>query len=286
VEPQLTIGVSCFATPRSIGPLELAQAAEERGFSHMFLGEHTHIPAGEREGQHLFGGPIPDTYRSMWDPFVALAFAAAGTSRIRLGTGVALPALRDVLVLSKEIATLDVLSGGRFCFGVGFGWHRHEVEDHGIRYSERRDVTKDRIAALCTFWQDGSVQSFHGSHTEVGEFYAEPKPAQRPRPPILMGGEGGQRLLDAVAEYCDGWLALSTRGLPEKLLALDRRLEARGRSRKELEILVYLWPHQTGRLEELARLGVDGVVFDVPSAPASQVLPVLDGLAKNWLHRF
>jgi probable F420-dependent oxidoreductase len=279
VDAPITIGVTCFLTPDTIGPAELARAAEDRFFSHLFLPEHTHIPANGRAGEHLFGGDIPVSYRRLYDPFIGLAFAASATDRILLGTGVALPALHDPIVLAKEISTLDRLSGGRFVFGAGFGWNKAEIEDHGIAFHTRRDVTRERIAALSRLWQEGDVQSFRGSHTTIAPMFAEPKPLQRPRPPVLLGGSGGPRMIKAVAEYCDGWLALTTRDLATKLSRLECALAEVNRKRDDVQVMVYLAPHQANRLDDLAELGVDGAVFLLPSGSPADVLPVMDRLA-------
>jgi alkanesulfonate monooxygenase SsuD/methylene tetrahydromethanopterin reductase-like flavin-dependent oxidoreductase (luciferase family) len=241
VDAPITIGVTCFLTPDTIGPAELARAAEDRFFSHLFLPEHTHIPANGRAGEHLFGGDIPVSYR--------------------------------------RLSTLDRLSGGRFVFGAGFGWNKAEIEDHGIAFHTRRDVTRERIAALSRLWQEGDVQSFRGSHTTIDPMFAEPKPLQRPRPPVLLGGSGGPRMIKAIAEYCDGWLALTTRDLATKLSRLECALAEVNRKRDDVQVMVYLAPHQANRLDDLAELGVDGAVFLLPSGSPADVLPVMDRLA-------
>jgi len=185
----MRIGVTAFLTDRSIRPDELARAAEERGFDSMYVPEHTHIPVSRRTPAPM-GEPLPEQYWRALDPFVALTFAAAATTNLRLGTGVALVMEHDPIVLAKEIATLDQLSGGRFTFGIGFGWNVEEAEDHGVEWKKRRALTREKILAMQALWSNDEA-GFEGEYVRFEVSKAWPKPAQQPRPPILIGGGAG-----------------------------------------------------------------------------------------------
>lgn len=209
-----------FATDRSIGAPELARAAEERGFSSLFLPEHTHIPTS-RGTPWPGGGELPDEYRRSVDPLVALAAAATVTTRIRLGTGICLVAQREPIVTAKAVATLDVVSGGRFTFGIGYGWNREEMEDHGVDPRRRRDVVREKVLAMEALWRDEAA-SFHGDHVSLDESWSWPKPVQAPRPPVMIGGAAGPTLFAHVAEYADGWIPIGGAGVREALPRLHR----------------------------------------------------------------
>jgi alkanesulfonate monooxygenase SsuD/methylene tetrahydromethanopterin reductase-like flavin-dependent oxidoreductase (luciferase family) len=145
------LGITLFGTDTGIRPAELARAVEERGFHSLYLPEHTHLPAGS-EPPGLVEGVTMDDYRRSLDPLVALAAAAAVTERIVLGTGVLLVAQHDPIVLAKQIATLDLLSGGRLTLGIGFGWNRAEAADHGVDFARRREVTADKMHCMQALW--------------------------------------------------------------------------------------------------------------------------------------
>ena len=132
-----------FATDTSMSVVELAREAEARGFQSLYLPEHTHIPVERRTPPPTGDRELADEYKRTLDPLVALAAAATATEQIRLGTGIALPAQREPIVTAKAIATLDQLSGGRFVFGIGFGWNEDELEDHGVSMKQRRDVVRE-----------------------------------------------------------------------------------------------------------------------------------------------
>src|SRR5680860_714763 len=170
-----------FATDRAMAIDALALACEERGFFSLYVPEHTHIPASRSTAAPTGGAQLGDEYSRTLDPFVALTTAAAATTRLRVGTGIALVAQRDPIVTAKEVATLDWLSGGRFTFGIGFGWNREEMADHGVEYSQRRAIVREKVLAMRRLWEDDEA-SFTGEHVQLSPSWAWPKPGQRPRP--------------------------------------------------------------------------------------------------------
>lgn len=273
----MQIGITMFATDRSIGVPELARAAEERGFSSLFLPEHTHIPTS-RGTPWPGGGELPDEYRRSVDPLVALAAAATVTDRIRLGTGICLVAQREPIVTAKAVATLDMVSGGRFVLGVGYGWNHEEMADHGVDPRRRREVVREKVLAMQALWRDDEA-SFHGEHVNLEESWSWPKPVQRRGPPVMIGGAAGPTLFAHVAEYADGWIPIGGRGVREALPVLHRAFEDAGRDPAGARVVPFGTLPERGKLDYYASLGITEVVANVPSGPDSEVLPVLDSMA-------
>src|ERR1700679_1240226 len=199
-------GIVLFTSDRGITPAQAAKAAEDRGFDAFYVPEHTHIPV-KREAAHPGTGnaTLPDDrYLRTLDPWVALATAAAVTSRIRLGTAVALPVESDPVTLAKTIATLDHLSGGRVTVGAGFGWNTDELADHGVPAGKRRTVLREYIEAMRALWtQEEAV--YDGEFVKFGRCWAFPKPAQA-HVPLIIGAGGGPKTLAWIARHADGWL--------------------------------------------------------------------------------
>ncbi|HLG92254.1 MAG TPA: TIGR03619 family F420-dependent LLM class oxidoreductase [Acidimicrobiales bacterium] len=274
----MDLGVTTFVTDQTIDPARLASEVEQRGLESLFLPEHTHIPTS-RLTPYPMGGELPEEYKRTLDPFVALAAAASATSRLRLGTGVCLVAQRDPIVLAKEVATLDHLSGGRFVFGIGYGWNRDELEDHGVAFAERREVVRQRVLAMKALWAREPT-GFSGEHARVSPSWAWPKPAQEPHPPIVVGGAAGPSLFRHVCEFADGWSPIGGSGLRAALAELARRAEEAGRDPASIEVSVTWAQPELGRLEHYASLGVRRVVLGLPPGGPDQVLPVLDGFAR------
>jgi alkanesulfonate monooxygenase SsuD/methylene tetrahydromethanopterin reductase-like flavin-dependent oxidoreductase (luciferase family) len=158
----MELGFSTMNTPEDVRPDVLARELEDRGYTSLFIGEHSHIPASRRT-PYPSGGDMPDQYRRMMDPFVSLTMAAAATERLHLGLGVCLVLEHHVLDLAKAVATLDLLSGGRVLFGVGVGWNAEELENHrpDITWAQRYRASEECIAALRACWTD-EESSFHG----------------------------------------------------------------------------------------------------------------------------
>jgi probable F420-dependent oxidoreductase len=229
------------------------------------------------EPPSLVDGVHLDDYRRGLDPLVALGAAASVTTRLLLGTGVALIAQHDPVVLAKQVATLDHLSGGRFVLGMGFGWNRAEAEDHGVTFSERRAIARDKALCMQALW-DAAVETpeFHGPYVELLPCYAWPKPVQQPRVRTLIGGGAGPRLFAAIAEYADGWMPIGGRGLGTAVPALRTAMADAGRDPDALHVVPFGTVPDEGKLEHFAALGVTEVVLRVPSGPAADMLRVLD----------
>jgi probable F420-dependent oxidoreductase len=274
----MEFGVTIFLTDTSIGPAEVAGEAEARGFTSLFLPEHTHIPSARRTPAPM-GEPLPEMYWHTLDPFVALTAAAGATKRIRLGTGICLVAQRDPFITAKEAATLDLLSNGRFVFGIGFGWNVEEIEDHGVEFPRRRALGRENMLAIKKLWTDEEA-SFEGEFVRFERSWAWPKPAQKPRPEVLIGGQGGPVLFRHVAEYADGWMPVGARGVAKNLPVLRSAFEEAGRDPTSLRVVPLGSIPEAGKLEYLAGLGITEVVLNLPSADRDTVLGVLDDHAK------
>jgi probable F420-dependent oxidoreductase len=277
----LEFGLTMFATDLSIGPIELARAAEERGFASLFVPEHTHIPTS-RSTTAPSGEPLTEEYKRSLDPFVTLTAAAAVTERLRVGTGIALVAQRDPIVTAKVVASLDLVSGGRFVFGIGFGWNVEELVDHGVAFADRRAVVAERVAAMKALWTEDEA-GFEGEHVHFPPAFSWPKPVQRPHPPILLGGGGGPRLFEAIAAYGDGWMPIGGAGVRKALPALHAAMEAAGRDPAELTVIPIGVVPDPAKIDYYAEIGFDEVLFRIPSAPSATVLPILDRLAAMFL---
>jgi probable F420-dependent oxidoreductase len=275
----MRIGVTIFATDRSMALVDLAREAEARGFHSLYVPEHTHIPTSRRTPPPTGDEVLPEEYKRTLDPTVALAAAASVTSRIRLGTGIALVAQHDPLVLAKALATLDLVSGGRLVLGVGYGWNREEMESHGVDYKRRREIVREKMLAIQALWSD-EVAEFRGEHVRFEPSWQWPKPVQRPRPTVLIGGAPGPRLFAHVAEWADGWLPIGGAGLRAALPELRRAFEARGRDPATLQVVPMGVLPDAGKLEHYASIGVTEVVLRLPSAPRDAVMPTLDAYAR------
>jgi probable F420-dependent oxidoreductase len=275
----LQFGVTMFGTDQAIRPDELARAAEERGLSSLYLPEHTHIPVSRRTPPPTGDEVLPDYYARSFDPFVALTAAAAVTERLRVGTGICLVAQRDPIVTAKAVASLDRLSGGRFVFGVGFGWNVDEIEDHGVDMHGRRAVAREHVLAMQRLWADDEA-SFDGEFVQLPPSWAWPKPVQEPWPPVLVGGAAGPTLFEHVAEYADGWIPIGGAGVRAALPELHRAVEAAGRDPATVRVVPFGTVPDPGKLEYYSSLGIDEVVLRVPVAGRDVVLPVLDGFGE------
>lgn len=279
----MRIATTIFLTDETITPVRLAHQLEQRGFAGLYLPEHTHIPVS-RETLYPAGGDLPPEYGRTLDPFVALAQAAAVTERLALGTGITLIAQHDPIDLAKQIATLDHLSDGRFTLGVGFGWNVEEAADHGVEWSTRRELGRDRMALMRALWS-AEPTPYTGEFGSVRASYAYPKPAQEPRgalvgPRTLIGGAAGPKLFAHIAEYADGWMPIGGRGLSESVPRLRTVWEAAGRDPKDLQVVPYAVLPSPGKLAHYADLGVDEVVLQLPPAAEPEVLRALDAYAE------
>ena len=272
----MRLGVFYFPTDYGMEAGALARALEERGFESLFLCEHTHIPVSRRT-PFPGGGPLPRRYVHTHDPFVALSFAAAATRRLLLGTGICLVPQRDPIVTAKAVASLDQLSGGRFVFGIGAGWNAEEMENHGTRYETRFKVMRERVLAMKALWTEEEA-SFHGEFVRFDPVWCWPKPAQRPHPPILLGGES-DHTLRRVAAFCDGWFPRARGGFDAagSMARLRRIAEAAGRDPAGLSVTVFGAPADAAALEDYRRHGIARALLEVPDLDRDGILRTLDG---------
>lgn len=278
----MRIATTIFLTDETVTPVRLARELEQRGFAGLYLPEHTHIPVSRRT-PYPAGGDLPREYGRTLDPFVALGQAAAVTERIALGTGITLVAQHDPVDLAKQVATLDYLSGGRFTLGVGYGWNVEETADHGVAWSTRRELARDRMALMRALWS-AEPTAYDGEFGSVQASFAYPKPVRAPRGPVvgprtLIGGGAGPKLFAAIAEHADGWLPIGGRGLTESVPKLRAAWEEAGRDPKDLQVVPYAVLPDAGKLAHYAELGIEEVVLQLPPAGEREVLRVLDGYA-------
>jgi probable F420-dependent oxidoreductase len=275
----MRIGVFYFPTDYGIDIRELARAAEERGFESLLLPEHTHIPTSRRT-PYPGGGELPRAYSHTHDPFVALSFAAAATTKILLGTGICLIPQRDPIVTAKSVASLDQLSSGRFLFGIGGGWNVDEMENHGARYETRFKLMRARILAMKALWTQEEA-AFHGEMVNFDPVWLYPKPAQRPHPPILLGGSS-DHTLKRVVEFCDGWLPIARPGFnPKEAVAqLRQAASAAGRDFSTVSISVFGAPADEAVLGEYREVGIQRALLAIPDLTRDEILGVLDKYAR------
>src|ERR1700736_2879562 len=271
----MRIGAFYFPTDYGITLAELGRALEDRGFDSLFVPEHTHIPVS-RKSPFPGGGELPKRYAHTHDPFVGLAFAAAATKKLLLGTGICLIPERDPIVTAKCVASLDQLSGGRFIFGIGGGWNVEEMENHGARYDTRFKLMRERVLAMKALWTQDEAE-YHGEMVDFDKFWSYPKPAQKPTPPIILGGETDYTLR-RVVEYCDGWFPRPGRGyeIKEQLARLRRMAEEKGRDPKTLSTSVFRAPPDKAVLKEYEEAGIDRAVLEIPDESSDEILRLLD----------
>ena len=267
----MKFGVSTFITDQGIRPAPLGRAVEERGFDSLLIAEHTHIPV-ERRSPYPGGGDLPEIYYRTLDPFVALSAAATVTDRLLLGTGIALIPQRDPITTAKEVASLDLISGGRAIFGVGVGWNREEMENHGTDPSTRGRLADERLRAIRELWTAEKAE-FHGEFVDFDPVWQWPKPVQRPHPPIYVGG--GEGAFDRVAALGDAWLA--NRVPPEQLASQIPRMRAK--AGREVPVTVYGVPDDPETIEGYAKAGAERMLLYLPTLPEAESLEVLDRLA-------
>jgi len=274
----MQLGVTIFATDLSMSPVELAHEAEARGFRSLYVPEHTHIPTSRRTPPPTGDAVLAEEYKRTLDPWVALGAAASVTASIRLGTGIALVAQHDPIALAKQIATLDRLSQGRVVLGIGYGWNEDEMESHGVDPRRRRAHVREVMLAMQALWSN-DVASYEGEFVRFAPSWQWPKPVQRPRPPVLIGGAPGPKLFDAIAEYGDGWIPIGGAGVREALPTLRDAMERRGRDPRALHVVPMGIVPTREKLDYYASVGVTEAVLRLPSASRDEVLPLLDGYA-------
>jgi probable F420-dependent oxidoreductase len=274
----MDIGIAMFPTDYAVAPGEVARLAEERGFHSLWFPEHTHIPTSRRS-PYPGGGELPREYSHTYDPFPALTAAASATSRLRVGTGICLVIQRDPIVTAKEVASVDRLSDGRFLFGVGAGWNREEMENHGTDPDRRFGIMRERVEAMKAIWTQDEAE-YHGRYVDFDPVWSWPKPVQQPHPPVLVGGSG-EKVLDRVLRFGDGWLPQPPReqDLPGRMAELRRRAEEAGRERPV--IIPFHHKSEPGFVEEMREAGADGCAFWIPPDPRDETERRLDRIAER-----
>ena len=278
----MQFGTFMFVGDQTMSIVDLASATEERGFESLWVPEHTHIPASRRSPYRL-GGELPPEYYHLLDPFIALGAAAGVTTRILLGTAICLVVERDPITLAKEVTSLDFLSGGRFQFGIGGGWNREEMENHGTDPTKRWAIMRERIEAMKQIWTQDEAE-YHGRFVNFDPIWQWPKPIQKPYPPIWVGGDG-PGTLPRVVRYGDGWFpnvaGKSPSALGERIKELERLSAEAGRGGIPVTAFGVSPRSDQGALESYLELGVERVIFSLPPASADATLPVMDELAKK-----
>jgi probable F420-dependent oxidoreductase len=273
-------GLAMFPTDYAIRPAELGRLAEEHGFESLLLPEHTHIPVSRRT-PYPGGGELPREYSHTYDPFVALGTIAEATERLLIGTGICLVVERDPIVTAKEVASLDHLSDGRFLFGVGAGWNREEMENHGTDPRRRFSLMRERIEAMKAIWTQDEAQ-YHGEHVDFDPIWSWPKPVQDPHPPVLVGGNG-KKVLDRVVAYGDEWMPNVGRAnvgeLEPRIAELQEKARAAGRG--EIPVSGFGAPRDVESVERLREIGFHRLFWYVPPEPRDEVAKRVERYAER-----
>jgi probable F420-dependent oxidoreductase len=273
----MKIGAVMFFTADSMSPAELGRELEVRGFESLWVPEHTHVPL-TRQTPYVGGGPLPRPYYDIYDPFLALNTAAAVTTKLKIGTGIALVVQRDPIVTAKMVSTIDQMSNGRFLFGVGNGWNRDEIENHGTAFATRNKLARERIEAMQTIWTQDEP-SYHGEFVNFDPMNQWPKPLQKPYPPIIVGGAFPYAAQRAI-RYGNGWIPRADRlehdGVGVIIKKFRDMATAAGRDPASLPVSIFRVPEDLQKLRFCQEIGVDRVVFSLPAEKADKIMPILD----------
>jgi probable F420-dependent oxidoreductase len=277
----MQIGLFPFCTDYSMPIDRLAIAAEERGFDSIWLPEHTHMPAN-RATPYPGGGDLPKEYSHTLDPFVALGIAAGVTKRLKLATGICIAIEHQALTLAKTVATLDHVSNGRVILGLGAGWNREEMENHGTQYESRFRKLEEQMQALRELWTKDEA-TFKGEFEQFDAVWSWPKPIQKPHPPMVLGGET-DHTLKRIVKYADGWLPRAIK--PERVLDGMNRLkvfaEEAGRDPDSISVSVFAPPPKDDVVARFRDTTVERVILMVPPRNEAETLSRLDRYA-NWV---
>ena len=270
----MKFGISTFVNDDTIDTVALARAIEERGFHSLVIAEHTNIPAS-RESAYPQGGELPSIYYRTLDPFVTLAAAAAVTSTIELFTGIALLIQRDPIITAKEAASIDLISDGRFVFGVGAGWNFEEMRNHGTDPKTRGALLDERIEAIKALWTTEPAE-YHGKHVDFDPSYIRPKPVQKPHPPIFIGGDS-DATVKRVIRHDAGWIS---NPLPAERLRhrIDQMREGAGR---EVPLAMFGTPIDLQYWRAAEELGFGQLGLILPTKPLDESLRLLDEYAER-----
>jgi len=269
----MKFGIAIFPTDYAISMTELAPMVEEAGFESLWVAEHSHIPTS-RATPYPAGGELPRMYMHTSDPFVALTAAAVASKSLLLGTGICLLVQRDPIHTAKEAASVDCISNGRLLFGVGGGWNREEMSDHGTAFESRFKLLRERMEAVKAIWTQDEAE-YHGEMVDFGPMWCWPKPVRKPHPPVLLGGNG-PNVLKRVIAYADEWM-------PNRGAALERIPELRQMEAESghAHVPVTFYPRDNAAdIERAAGVGVERCIFYVPADGRAAALTKLDALAK------
>jgi len=268
-------GVLTFVTDEGIGAAELGAGLEQRGFESLFVAEHTHIPV-DAKTPYPGGGPIPPKYYRPLDPFVALTAAAVATENLVLGTGIALIPQRDPILTAKEVASLDLVSNGRLRFGVGVGWLREEIANHGVDPGVRGRVADERLRAMIEIWTQEKAE-FHGEFVNFDPIYSWPKPVTRPYPPLYVGG--GTASFPRIARLNAGWISMTP-----SAGVLSRQLEElRATADHDVPVInIHMGELTAKDVDGYRNLGVEQLLVELPTEPRDQTLRLLDELQAQF----
>ncbi len=276
----MQVGLMIFPTDQTMDPVELGREAEQRGFESLWFPEHSHIPTSRATpwGGTKGAPPLPDHYWRTYDQFLALAAVAATTTTLKVATGICLVAQRDPIWLAKEVASLDRLSGGRFQFGIGYGWNKEELAHHGVRYADRRDRLRESVLAMKEIWTNDEA-SYEGEHVRFESSWSWPKPTQTPHPPVILGGSAGPKTAAHIAEFCDGWMPIGGRyDFSGGLAEIATACEAIGRDPGTVSLGVFGAKPDLETMEKLAAQGVTRAVLGLGQGPRDEILADLDRL--------
>lgn len=281
----VSFGLLMFSTDYAVAPDILARQAEALGFESLFFPEHTHIPASRRS-PWPGGAELPQEYWHTHDPFVALTMAASVTTNLKVGTGITLITERDPILMAKQAATLDFLSDGRLLLGVGAGWNAEEMENHGVAYSDRWKVLRERILAMREIWTQEEAE-YHGDFVDFDKLWSYPKPKQTGGPPILMGASS-KYVYRRIAQYCDGWFPIyqdasraQASGAVDYRDGIAKVREAWTQAERagEPDLSIFGVGPDATAVESLIEYGFNRVIFALPSADADTVLPMVENYA-------
>ena len=278
-------GLMIFPTDYTLEPVVLGREAEALGFESLFFPEHTHIPSS-RLSPWPGGADLPEHYWHAHDPFVALSTVASVTTKLKLGTGIALVTERDPILMAKQVASLDHLSKGRVLLGVGAGWNAEEMENHGVAFADRWKVLRERILAMREIWQEEEAE-FQGQFVNFDRIWSYPKPMQAGGPPVLLGASS-KYVYQRIAEYGDGWFPLfqdarriGAGGAIDYAEGIAKTREAWDRQGREgvPDFTIFGVAPETEVVDHLIDIGFTRIIFGLPSADADTVLPLVEKLA-------
>jgi probable F420-dependent oxidoreductase len=269
------IGLFYFATEYGMPVVDVAREAERRGFESLWLPEHSHIPTS-RKSPYIGGAELPKEYAHTLDPFVALSAAAAVTERIRFGTGISLLIERDTIMTAKSVATLDVISNGRFEFGLGGGWNREEAENHGTIWPTRFKRLEEQIEAMQKIWTEEEAE-YHGRFVDFDPIWCWPKPVQSPHPPILIGGET-IHTLRRIVRLADGWIPRARNPEPvfEGIETLKKLADEAGRDPQTISVSVFAPQPDPELIDKLINAGIRRLILWLPAEEEERTLKRLD----------